>query len=219
MGYARTVEAIQRDIIFLMNEKKGFFEGLFNSNEKRMEDLVKEEWEALSVWLYTVDKDYKRQSEDNIALLAGTHWQLKIVDCQNSRRRMCYTDSITGMIHTKGFLYGEGHTSYLIRPEKLPYAGNYLDALGKMQMQDIQAQLPAGAIPKIFHCYTNTQGIVSIETVDQDNNIFYKDPIIGHVTGDPFDGNSLKRTQFLRNRQSLLKTIRQHTVRASMNRF
>jgi hypothetical protein len=213
MNDTRTVEAIQSDIIYLLNEKKGFFERMFHSTEKRLEELRKEEWNALSRWLYTADDTYKKRSDANIGLLADTHWQLKIIDCRNSGRSASHTSSITGIIHAKGFIHGEGSTSYLIYSEKILYPDNYIDALGNLYMRDIESWLQTSVIPKTFRCYTAKYGIIKIETVDQDYSYFYTKAIIGNVVGDPFHGDDLKRKSFLENRQWLMKTIRQHMVK------
>lgn len=207
----RTLEQIQMDISFLSKEKQGFFSRLFNSNAERINDLRILEKRAIAILLYESNDQYRNLSEENTALLANTHWSLKIIDCGNAGRSLYYTNHIEAVLEMKGFLHGKGIAYYLTLPERSPEF-SYINSLGEFKLYNAEQFLGSGTLPGSFECYTDTKGGVTVEKTVQKSSTLYARIIIKNVIGDPFSGNSAKRNTFLKNRLDMLELIRSRVI-------
>lgn len=207
----RTLEQIQADISFLLHEKESFFSKLFHSNSQRIKDLRIDEKKAIDKWLYESDSQYKDLSDENTALLANTHWNLKIIDYDNAGRNAYYTNHIEATLEIKGFLHGKGSTYYLIPPDRSTEF-SHINPLGELKLYEVEQFLKYRALPKFFECYTDWNGRVAIEKSVQEYLVFYDKIIIKDVIGDPFNGNSFKRNAFLSNRALMLEFIKKHRI-------
>jgi len=207
----RTLEQIQADISFLSKEKQGFFSRLFSSTTKRINDLRILEKKAIATLLYENNDQYRNLSDENAALLANTHWSLKIIDCDNAGRSFYYTNHIEAVLEMKGFLHGKGIAYYLTLPERSPEF-SYINSLGEFELYNAEQFLESGILPGSFECYTDTKGRVTVEKTVQKSSTLYARIIIKNVIADPFNGHSTKRKKFLKNRQDMQNLIRNRVI-------
>jgi len=206
----RTLEQIQADIRFLLREKESFFLSLFNSNTSRIQELRLEEKKAIDTWLYQNDHIYRNLSQENIALLSDIHWELKIINHNRGMRHM-HTGEISASIELKGYLHGRG-LSYYLFPADISTTVSNFNALGELQLFNIQKFTEPSHVPKTFKCFTDKEGSVHIERLEQEYSLLEPRVVIGDVVGDPFNGNSSARKIFLRNRQLMLEIVGKQIV-------
>lgn len=148
-------------------------------------------------------------------MLRNTHWKLKILDYRDTDRDLQYSNHIAALIEMKGFLHGKGQTGVFFSPERNEPNG-YLNSLGEFQLYHAEQLFLQRHIPKLFECYTEHNGKISVEKTIQEFSVFLDGLVITDVIGDPFNGNSSKRNTFLRNRLMMLEWIKKRRIRESL---